>query len=61
MYIKQTLINDTRYYKSYAQIDGSKLQKYKNIAPSTTTMGKGLLMEVTNSKKDYVYLDDSNE
>lgn len=48
-----------RHYKPGNQIDGSKLQKYKNIiAPMT---GDGLLKEVTNNQIDYIHWDDPNE
>lgn len=48
-----------RYYHPQKQIDGSKLDKYKKIISKIE--GKGMLMEVTNNKLDYIYWDDPNE
>lgn len=52
-----------RHYNAHKQIDGSKSYKYKTfIAPMlATSTGKGLLMEATKNKIDYVYFDDINE
>lgn len=54
-----------RYYKANNQIDGNKLDKYKNIiAPISEpkeVAGKGLFMEMNNNKIDYVHWNDPNE
>lgn len=49
-----------RYYKSTNQIDGSRLEKYKNIIAPTIS-GNGLFMEITRNPVDYVHWDDPNE
>lgn len=49
-----------RHYKSSKQIDGSKLQKYKDII-APIVKGDGLYMEVTSGNVDYVHWNDPNE
>lgn len=49
-----------RHYKSHKQIDGSKMKKYKNIIAPIAT-GRGMFMEVTGNKIDYVRWNDPNE
>uniref|UniRef100_A0A6P7G456 Uncharacterized protein LOC114335717 n=1 Tax=Diabrotica virgifera virgifera TaxID=50390 RepID=A0A6P7G456_DIAVI len=49
-----------RHYRSSSQIYGSKLTKYKKII-APITKGKGMLMEVSSNKIDYIHWDDPNE
>lgn len=49
-----------RYYQPNKQIQGSRLDKYKNII-APIAQGEGIYMEENNNKISYVHWDDPNE